>query len=143
MSITNTVVGDSIRTRLSEVEDLIAGVEAHIAQIQAERKSLMEERKVLGKALSDIENLLGVPVDNGNGHVEFKKPRVGRQVDYEELKAAVAGVGRPVKTTELAEALGTLPNMIARKLKKLVDDGELGGGKDSGFFALNGGGAAA
>ena len=143
MSITNTVVGDSIRTRLSEVEDLIAGVEAHIAQIQAERKSLMEERKVLGKALSDIENLLGVPVDNGNGHVEFEKPRVGRQVDYEELKAAVAGVGRPVKTTELAEALGTLPNMIARKLKKLVDDGELGGGKDSGFFALNGGGAAA
>jgi response regulator of citrate/malate metabolism len=131
------VVENSIHTRLEEIQTYIEAVDEQLKEFGARKRDAEEERKVLRKSLDLIEKVLGVESSNGHAPdgMAAMSGRTGRTVDYPEIKAALEGIGRPATTKEIAEALGTASNMIARKLKYLADKKEIGGDK-AGYFAL-------
>jgi hypothetical protein len=135
IDMTESNVGSAIRTRLGEIETELGQIEAQVAQLSSSAKPLKDERSALGKALHTIEAALGA--GNGNGPAQ---PAAGAPVSadtdgvsYEDLKKAVRELGGPSKTTDIAAHLNVSPRKIARKLKKLADDGELAGDKDGGY----------
>ena len=119
-------VGDSIRARLTEIAGEVQGTEDGIKALQASIKPLTDERKTLQKMLSVLE---GATSTNGKA----EKPE---GVPYESIERVLVEAGEPRTTQQIAEVLGVKPNQIARKLKKLVDDGAIGGTKEAGFVAL-------
>jgi len=133
MSITSP--GESIRARLESIQVDIEQREATLKMVKDDMKNLQAERTALRKALQAIEAITGGQEANGHAPAATTSSSA-RQVEYDELVSAVQGIGKPATSKEVADALGTTPVMIARKLKKLADDGRIGGDKESGFFAL-------
>lgn len=109
----SAVVGDTITARLAEVDKELKDVEATVAPLRAEKKALE-------KSLAIINGATG----STNGKTD---------VSNEQIVAFVANAGKAVTSKEIAEGLGTTPRHLGRKLRKLADDGTIGGDKDAGF----------
>jgi biotin operon repressor len=125
----------AIKSRLDEVqgelEKLNKDFEAAKKALAEHSKPLKDERSGLRKALEALGKITGETVST-NGHAD-----AGDQVTDEALIEAVnAGGETPRKTPEIAESLGVGSRKIARKLKKLADEGKIFGNKDDGYAAV-------
>jgi hypothetical protein len=125
-TITENPAGSFIQSRLGEIDAMIVDVDSKLAELSKLREPLDLEKRALEKSLEAMNKVLGV-VAKTNGQSESV------DVDYEVLKATVVGFGRPAKTVEVAEKLGVGARTISRKLRKLVEDGQIAGDKDSGW----------
>ncbi len=122
----SVAVGDTIRERLEEISREAKDTEKQIEALKASIKPLTDERKTLEKSLALIEGVSG----SSNGASS------GAEVADADLIKTLEHAGEALKTPEIAELLGVKSNKIARKLKKLADEGQIGGDKETGFVAL-------
>lgn len=104
-------VGSAISARLIEIDDQIG---------------------VLRKERSDLRMVLK--------RLEGARHRTTPAVDNEQVKQAVVELGAqghaPASSGDVAAVLGVHARNVARKLRKLVDDGELAGDPEVGYVAV-------
>jgi Fic family protein len=121
-------IGDAIKARLDELKpELEAAEKARdlIPQMKAEKRALEESLdKILKAAGEKVPARTRSSASNGAR---------GDSVSYEQITEAVRAAGKRLTSKEVAQALGTGTQNVARKLKKLADDKVLVGDKDSGY----------
>lgn len=111
-------VGDSIRTRLEEIElELTTATQEH-GRLGELMKNLRQEKRELARVIRQLD---GSRSD-------------GPAVTDEQILEAVRAVGGDgVPGMRVAQDLDVTLRNVARKLRKLVDDGHLTGDPSSGY----------
>jgi hypothetical protein len=112
-------VGDQIRKRAAEIDKMLPGKEKKLEELDAEVKTLRQERRELARLIRQLD---GPP--NGGAPA----------VTDEQLIAAVKKLGgKDVTSAAVAKHLDVTTRNVARKMRKLVDDGAFTGDPESGY----------
>ena len=125
--LTMSPVGDTIRTRMQEVETELGEHRASLAEVQAHIDSLESEQNRLDQSLKIIEGRM--PIQNGTSHAGEG------QIDNETILKVVREATSPMTTRQIAEVIGCDSRKIGRKLVKLRDEGEISGDATDGYAA--------
>jgi response regulator of citrate/malate metabolism len=125
----SSVIGDAIKARIAEIEPELKAAEEAKEKIV----SLKAEKRALEESLDKIMKAAGEKPKAARSRSASNGAASGESVTYEQITDAVRAAGKRVNSKEVAQALGTGTQNVARKLKKLADDKVLSGDKVSGY----------
>jgi len=110
-------IGDQIRSRAQEIDNMLPAKEEQLTALEREVKDLRKERRELGAVMRRLDG-----------------PRGGPVVTDEQILEAVKSLGgNDIDSSAVAEYLDVTKRNVARKLRKLVDDGALTGDVERGY----------
>lgn len=111
-------IGDSVKSRLTEIDARLEVIIPQKGQLEEEAKNLRQEKRDLERVVKQL---------NGT-------QREGPKVSDEQVLEAVKELGgKKIAGATVAEKLGVQPRNVARKLRKLVDNGQLAGDPTAGY----------
>lgn len=110
-------IGDASRKRVEEIDKELPGLEKELESLTTKVKGLRQERRDTARVLRMLEG----PKSNGSP-----------AVTDEQILETVVSLG-VATSKDVAEKLKVTPRNVARKLRKLVDDGALVGTPDEGY----------
>lgn len=112
-------IGEEVRKRTAEIEKMLPRLERDLQVLQTEVKALRKEKRELARVLRQLDG----PVSDG-----------APAVTDEQVLGAVATLGGScIDSGAVAGHLDVTKRHVARKLRKLVDNGELTGNPEAGY----------